>query len=237
VVDPFAESHDLEENSNPQMIKAVAAWRRIARVTRCAILLLHHVRKGVASDMDAARGAKAVTDSARVGLLLATMSEAEADEFGISHEDRFAYVRLDDAKSNMSRRAAVARWYELETVELHNCTETYPSGDRVAAVTRWLPPSAFGDLTVQQCNEALDAIERGVRDGVRYGPRRSGGTKRWVGQVLVNMFDVTEKRAGPIISTWLKNGVIEVRIYEDKETRKPREGIFVVDARRPGLNV
>jgi hypothetical protein len=237
VIDPFAESHDLEENSNPQMVQAAAAWRRIARATNCAILLLHHVRKGVASDMDAARGAKALTDSARVGILLSTMTADEAEEFGIPVEDRAIYVRLDDAKSNMARKAATARWFELETIELGNATDAYPSGDRVAAVSRWQPPSVMGELTIQQCNDALDEIARGPGDGVRYGHGRSGNTTRWVGQVLIDLFAVSDKRATSIINSWIRNGVLEVRSYTDKAQRKDRSGLFVVDAKRPGVKV
>lgn len=77
-VDPFAESHTLEENSNPQMVKAAAAWRQVARDGNCAVLLTHHVRKGAVADIESARGAKALTDSARVGLLLSSMSADEA---------------------------------------------------------------------------------------------------------------------------------------------------------------
>jgi hypothetical protein len=233
-VDPCAESHELEENSNPQMIKAAAAWRRIARATGCGIVLLHHVRKGIASDIDAARGAKALTDSARVGLILSAMTEAEAEEFDIPVEDRTAYVRLDDAKSNMARRAGIARWFELETIELHNATMTYPAGDRVAAIRLWKPPSAMGDLTIFQCNEALDTIDRGPREGVRFTQSRSGKTTRWAGQVLIDQFGVSERRAASIIGTWVKNGVLEVRDYEDAEQRKSRSGVFANPVKRPG---
>ena len=55
VVDPFAESHTLEENSNPQMVQATAAWREVARKTGCSILLVHHVRKGGNGDSNSSR--------------------------------------------------------------------------------------------------------------------------------------------------------------------------------------
>jgi hypothetical protein len=236
IVDPFAESHELEENSNNQMIKAAAAWRRIARATGCAILLLHHVRKGAASDIDAARGAKALTDSARVGLLLAAMTEEEAVGFDLPPEDRTSYVRLDDAKSNMAKRAGAARWFELQTVELHNGTKAYPAGDRVAAITLWRPPSTMGELTLAQCNEALDFIDQGPRDGVRYAPSRAGKSGRWAGQVLVDLFAVSEHRAASIIASWIKEGVLEARNYDDPEQRKPRSGVFVNAVKRPGTH-
>jgi hypothetical protein len=234
ICDPFAESHELEENSNQQMIKAAAAWRRIARATGCAILLLHHVRKGVASDIDAARGAKALTDSARVGLLMAAMTEVEAEGFDIAVEERTRYVRLDDAKANMARRAGVARWFQLQTIELCNNTPAYPAGDRVAAIALWKPPSAFGELTILQCNEALDAIGRGPRQGVLFTQTNTNKTNRWAGQVLVDLFGISVKRAATIVAAWIKNGALEVREYDDSEQRKPRQGLFVVEVKRPG---
>ncbi|MDQ2763975.1 MAG: helicase RepA family protein, partial [Pseudomonadota bacterium] len=111
IVDPFAESHTLEENSNPQMVAATAAWRRVARRTGCSILLVHHVRKGGGGDIESARGAKALTDSARVGLVMSTMSPEEAEALGIAEEDRLRYVRMDDAKANLAPRAGAAKWF------------------------------------------------------------------------------------------------------------------------------
>lgn len=235
VVDPFAESHGLDENSNPQMIRAAAAWRRIARLTGCAILLIHHVRKGLVTDIDSARGAKALTDSARVGLLMAPMTTEEAQEFDVSLEDRTGYVRLDDAKANMSKKAGVARWFQLETIDIGNQTPAYPSGDRVAAIARWNPPSVMGELTIVQCCQALDLIDKGPRDGVRYTTHASAkGKQRWGGQVLIDLFGVSEQRAGNIVLAWIKNGVLEARDYDDTEQRKARSGLFAVAAKRPG---
>jgi hypothetical protein len=237
VVDPFAESHALEENSNSEMIKAAAAWRRIARGTGCAILLIHHVRKGAVTDIDAARGAKALTDSARVGLLLSAMTSEEATEFDVPDDERTRYVRLDDAKANMARKAGVARWFQLMTIELGNVTHQYPSGDRVAAIASWHPPSAMGNLTIFQCNQALDAIAKGPREGVFYTQSRVGKTTRWAGVVMIDLFGLTERRAGGVITTWVKSGVLEVRKYNDAEQRKECSGLFVVEARRPGTGV
>jgi hypothetical protein len=238
IVDPFAESHSLEENSNPQMIRATAEWRRIARSTQCAIFLIHHVRKGAATDIDAARGAKALTDSARVGLLLTGMTEEEAERFEISAEDRTSYVCLNDAKSNMARRSGVGAWFELETVSLGNCTPAYPNGDRVAAIVSWAPPTTFGDLTVVQCNRALDAIDAGPQPGSRYTRfRTSEDTSRWAGNVLIEQLSITDARAKTILAAWVKSGVIETRDYRDDGQRKDRKGLFVVDTKRPGARL
>lgn len=232
-VDPFAESHTLEENSNPQMIQAAAAWRRIARATNCAVLLVHHVRKGAVLDIDSARGAKGLTDSARVGLLLSSMGSDDGETLGIPAEQRSQYVRLDDAKTNMAPKATKARWFKLEREELHNFTPEYPSGDRVATMVPWEPPSVWTDTTAFDLNAALTEIDAGPEPGSFFRRTRNGGGSRWAGRVLVQMFGVNDAQAGQMISTWLRNGVLREEDYYDKSQRKSTAGLRVNDARRP----
>jgi hypothetical protein len=233
VCDPFAESHSLEENSNPHMVKAAAAWRRVARETGCAVLLVHHVRKGDATSIDAARGAKALTDSARVGLLLTTMSPADAEGFGIQPDDRHRYVRLDDAKRNMAP-AARALWFELCQVNLGNGEPGYPNGDNVAAIAAWQPPDMWKSASVPDLNAALDRIDAGLPNGARYTDSRRYPATRWAGQVLMDMFGCNEKQAGEMITQWLRNGVLERADYFDPSQRKERSGLSVNPLRRPG---
>jgi hypothetical protein len=233
VVDPFAESHSLEENSNPQMVKAAAAWRRISRATNCAIMLVHHVRKGAVSDIDSARGAKALTDSARVGLLMSSMNEDDGKELAIPPEDRWQYVRLDNAKANMAPRGSKATWLKLEQVELHNGTPDYPKGDKVAAMVSWDPPKVWEALTIEQCNEALDAIANGVGGGVRYTHSRRGrDASRWAGSILVRLFGLTDEEADKVIEMWVRNGVLIRDTYRDPVQRKDRMCVRV--GKRPG---
>lgn len=230
ICDPFAESHSLEENNNPQMVKAAAAWRRVARATDAAVLLVHHVRKGEASGIDAARGAKALTDSARVGLLLSPMSGDEGEQFGVGPEDRWQYVRLDDAKRNMAP-AAKARWFRLAQQPLGNGKGIYPNGDNVAAVAVWNPPEQTIAMSVAQLNEALDVIAQPPA-GWLYAPTRAGrDNSRWAGQVLVDL-GMGEKQASALISQWLKNGTLYRDTFTD-EYRNKRTGVRVNDHARP----
>jgi RecA-family ATPase len=105
VVDPFVSSHELDENNNPQMNVAARAWAEVAAFTESAVLLVHHTLKtdvsGQAADIEASRGAKALSDAARIGLTLTTMDADEAAGFGISSDERRRYVRLDDGKANL----------------------------------------------------------------------------------------------------------------------------------------
>lgn len=234
VCDPFAESHTLEENSNPQMIQAAAVWRRVARATNCAVLLVHHVRKGDATGIDAARGAKALSDSARVGLLMTTMSAAEAEQFGIQEDDRFSYVRLDDAKRNMAP-AAKASWFRLESVKLGNTFDpTYPNGDNVGAIVAWRPPDdELKTAPHQELNAALDVIRDGPSPGSLYRASRQGGGGNWVGNVLTDIFRTSEKEAKTMVNAWLKSGLLFEEEYYHPVWKRRVAGLRVNDSLRP----
>lgn len=235
VCDPFAESHTLEENSNPMMLKAAAAWRRVARRAGCAVLLVHHVRKGEVASIDSARGAKALTDSARVGLLMSPMSEAEADGFNIPVDERTQYVRLDDAKRNMAP-AGKAKWFRLEQIALGNTqiNPLYPKGDNVAAITPWIPPdNALQTAPTSELNTVLDVIKAGPSPGQMFTKSKRGDSKRWCGQVLCDAFDVSEKDAAKMIAAWFKSGLLFETEYWDAKYRKKSSGVAVSDEQRP----
>ena len=233
VCDPYAESHTLEENNNPQMVAAAAAWRRVARATMCSIMLVHHVRKGQALDIDAARGAKALTDSARVGLLLSPMSADDGEKLGIPKDRRRAYVRLDNAKANLAPRADAAKWFELVEENLGNGTEEYPNGDNVAAMVAWTPPSAFGDATSADLNRALDIIAEPPA-GWRYAPyRKSANLVRWAGTPIMECTGRDAEAAARIVKAWLKSGLLTIGTYTDGPQRKERDGVFVNETLRP----
>lgn len=233
-VDPFAESHTLEENSNPAMIKAAAAWRRVARKGNCAVALAHHVRKGPVDSIESARGAKALTDSARIGLLLSTMNEEDAGLLGIKPEDRLQYVRLDDAKANMSPRAPKAWWFRLTSVTLNNADETYPNGDTVGVIESWQPKTVWEAVTPDGIDTVLDRIEAGMPGGSRYTASQRGETDRWAGTLLMQALDITEGQAKTMLKSWLKSGCLFTEDYRDEQQRKDRVGLRVNATKRPG---
>jgi hypothetical protein len=209
--------------------------RRVARLGDCAVLLAHHVRKGTVDSIEAARGAKALTDSARVGLLLSTMNVEDAKALGVSSEERLQYARLDDAKANMAARAPKATWFHLDHVTLDNADEIYPNGDQVVVIEPWEPPNAWDSMSEPDCNVALDRIAAGLPGGLLYTDTRKGQTARWAGDVLVELFDITEDQAADVIKTWLKNGVLVQGTFSCAATHyKPVRGLKVNDTKRPG---
>jgi len=108
----------------------------------CAILIVHHTRKGrrgsdEAGEAEAVSGAAAIVNLARRALMPVTMTEAEAKEHGVLPSQRLSYFKLVDAKSNLAPLSADSPWYELVSEELPNQQPpTYLNGDRVQAVKR-----------------------------------------------------------------------------------------------------
>lgn len=237
IVDPFAESHSLEENSNPQMVQAAAAWRRVARRTKCAILLVHHVRKGPTDTIDSARGAKALTDSARIGLLLAPMTEQDAADLGVPEAERTSYVRLSDAKANMAPRASKARWFKHCRINLGNARSNYPNGDWVGAVEVWEPPSLWEKVPQTDSDIVLDRIAAGLPGGSRFTDSKRHPGTRWAGKVLVEVCGLNETQAATVLKTWISNGVLVQEEYYDAGQRKKLLGLTVNDAKRPGVGL
>ena len=237
VVDPFVKSHALDENSNPHMDAAATAWAEVAEATGAAVLLVHHVRKlgpGAVADVEATRGAKALTDAARSAAMLSAMNAEDGERLGIPPAERWRHLRLDDAKANLAPRAEAARWYRLESVALGNATALYPHGDTVAAVAPWQPSSPFAGLTPDDCNRALDAIAAGPGEGQCFSPQRGGfgGNDRWVGRVLMRE-GLTEAQAARVVSAWLRSGLLSECDYRDPVHRKTRRGVRVTDTKRP----
>ncbi len=163
ILDPMAELHEADENSNGELRHFVAALRALAVEHKIAILLVHHTRKGAVNpgDMDASRGASALIGAVRAAWTMTTMSESDADNFNIPKDRRSYFVRLDDAKANYSPFGA-PRWYEKTVVQIDN-------GEMVPALIPWKAPAPRA-ASVEDCARMLAEIEVGVK-GEPYSPR------------------------------------------------------------------
>jgi hypothetical protein len=127
VVDPFVETHEVNENSNEQIKIVAAMFREVARATNCAVLLVHHTAKppqgtsdGHAGNMNTARGASALVGVARVVQTLFAMSDKDADRYDVPPTERHLYLRLDDAKANLGLLNPNPSWFRRVGVEIAN---------------------------------------------------------------------------------------------------------------------
>lgn len=130
IADPFVETHELEENSNQQIKVVSQMFRNIARKADCSVLLVHHTSKpqkgssdGYAGDMNTARGASSMIGVARIVNTFHGMSKKDAERYGVPENERHLYVRLDDAKANLSLVSPDAQWFKRVGVQIQNGEE------------------------------------------------------------------------------------------------------------------
>ncbi len=241
--DPLAAMHDLPENDNAAMNFLMDLLRQIADRTGAAIVLTHHTSKAAAQDMDAAgagavRGASAVVDGSRVTRTLVRMTPKEAARFGVPEDKRRSFLRIEDAKVNLSP-AGSARWVRTESVPLGNGADYWPKGDFVGVAEPWTPPTAQSG-TVADLARVQAALMASPRP-----PRADPRSPEWVGWLVgtVMGLDVgspsTPKedrtpaqvanlaRVRAIVAEWVRSGGLVEREEPDPDTRKKRGFVFV----------
>jgi hypothetical protein len=218
IIDPFVKSHRLEENRNDQVDFAATLWSQVADAAGCAILLVHHFRKGgIAGDADAFRGASALVDAARAAVALSVMSEREAESFKVPADQRRFHVRADNAKLNLAPPPDRAVWLQLRSVDL-------PNGDRVQAVQRWEPPTAWEGLSGAALLEVLREIDAAPDDDLWCVRKQAGD--RWAGKLLTRLGDRSEQQAGSVLTSWEQSGLLRQVTFTNKN-RKERQGYRV----------
>ena len=224
IVDPFVETHEVNENDNAQ-IKAVATfWRELAHRMNCAVVLVHHSGKPPAAapdawvgSMSASRGASALAGVARIMRTLFGMSNRDAAKLGVEEEDRHRWVRLDDAKANLSLAAANAKWFRRESVTIAN-------GDEVGVLVPGDPKPPEDAKPDEEAEAAVIAeIDRAWRVGEPYGVRSQ--SKRYFGKLLPGRLGRAANAVRTTVLALLDRGVIEDAVYD---TRDKARGLRVV---------
>lgn len=213
VVDPFVQSHSAEENRNEEMNLVMALWGRVAHRADCSIWLVHHFRKGgKGGDAESIRGAGAIQGAARSMFTVSAMTPEEANKLGINPDERWQYIRHDNAKQNMAPPAGHATWFKLASVSLNNGTEDYPEGDFVQAVEAWQPPSPWDGLPWTMIERILRKIDQGPSEGEFYAFGKQS-KDRWAGRVLMDDACMTDGQAMTVLKAWKDNGVLEEGQY------------------------
>jgi hypothetical protein len=242
IVDPFVNSHELNENDNKDANFAMTEYARIANETGCLIILVHHVRKGGSggSDVDDVRGAGAMTDAARGGVYtLVTMTEDEGKKlFGEEQAERHKlFFRVAEVKVNAAPPTLKTTWYELVEVPLGNKSDAYPNGDKVQAVQLWQAPALFDGLNAAEIKSIFDKIDnaRSTEGEAPYSADQRS-KERWIGKLIMaeTNGEIGQLRAKGIVAKWLNSGALKEFDYKDDSGRwKKGVGVGI----RPGTVV
>lgn len=121
ILDPLVKLHQCDESDNAEMDAVMEAITDIAHGSNAAMLVLHHTTKismkqeDRIGNADIARGASAIVNAARVAFTMLNATSQDAQDYGFDDEERHRWVRLDDAKMNMSLANKVATWFHKET--------------------------------------------------------------------------------------------------------------------------
>lgn len=229
-LDPFVQTHYVEESSNEQISRAMVQIRSVVSSDYpAAVHIVHHNRKPQggnshqAGDMSSARGASSMGGEAHFFFTLTDMGEQESEKLNIPEEDRILYLRLDDAKRKMAP-ASGARWFER-----HGVMMPYGKfGEEVGV----LIPKEFEELnvkiTLDAAKEILQSIDKAWRDGSPYSDAPQSGS-RFVVNAIIREFQMTRQRGRLLIRDWLTNGILQSQVYD---TKTKSRGLRVV--RWPG---
>jgi hypothetical protein len=227
IVDPFVTTHAVPENDNTKIAAVAKQWAQIADDCRCAVQIVHHVRKGDGRELtvEDARGAGSLVNAARAVRVLNPMSLDEATNSGVTRADRFQYFRVTNGKSNLTPRSEHSDWRRLVSQAMDNGEGGIGRPqDHVGVVTRWEWPTA-ASMVEGLPEGALDAIKARIRGG-EY--RESAQANDWAGHVVAEILGIEvedkaeKKRVKSMLEAWIKSGHFEVVTRTDahRDVRK-----------------
>jgi hypothetical protein len=226
IIDPFVSCHEVFENDNTAIDMIAKEWSRVAEIASCAVHLVHHTRKapaGTEITAESSRGAKALTDAARVARALNQMTEEEGANAGV--ENHRLFFRAFNDKANLAPPVTASDWFRLASVFLENGPA---GGDSVGVVTRWDWPDPLSGVTASDFDKVAVVIRSSDwRKDVR--------SSSWVGKAVAKALGLdAEDKADKakimgLLKVWLSAGSLKVVDGFD-EQRRPREFVQVCDA-------
>jgi|GEM_PF-5714257 len=225
IVDPFIETFMGNENDNNIVAQVMKKWRDdIAKDCNCGILLITHTRKGAKEspgDQDITRGAGALVASARNMFTLLSMTKNDAEEFGIADDERHKFVRLDDAKQNLSERSdGKGRWFRKHSYSLNNGTENQ-AGDSVGVLRPVYLKKQDGLPDADTCKEILKEVDEAWKEGkpFTYAPQAKA-SGRYAFSYFADKYNRKEYALRDLFERWARNNIIDFVVYDTRSGAK-----------------
>ena len=130
--DPIGDLHEVDENDPSHMNAVIRVLKRVARQANVACMIMTHSTKGGTHEdrvgnMDILRGSSATVYKARMAFTLMGMSESDAENYGVQPAELGHWVRMDDAKMNLSLKGEQMLWFKRQGVKI-------ASGDMVGVL-------------------------------------------------------------------------------------------------------
>ena len=221
ILDPFVQMHYVEESSNEQISRTMVQIRSAATSDeyKAAIHLVHHTRKAPpgsstqAGDMMAARGASSMGGEAHFFFTLTDMSDDDGEKLNITEEERYNFIRLDDAKGKMGPKGKV-RWFQR-----HGVMMPYGLvGEEIGILVPRDKDDLGKKLTSFTVTEVLTTIDRAWAAKAPYSDKYN--SSRYVLTVIMEGCGITKSAAGKLLEDWLINGILAVKEYDSHSKSK-----------------
>ncbi len=220
-IDPFVAAHSLSsENDNVGINAIVAEIRRVADETKCAIGLVHHIRKGNGEDasIDSVRGAGSLIGAARAARVVNRMSPDDAARLGIDETEARSIFRVDDGKANLAPPAAAAVYRKMHGVQIEN-------GEWIGVTIDFKLPDAFDGIGAKDAKRIQQIVAEAHSNGEPL--KESSQSPNWVGVAVANMLDIDisdkkgRSKVGAIVRTWLRTNVLTTeKVFDKKKGRE-----------------
>mgnify|MGYP000926007253 CR=1 FL=1 len=221
IVDPFIATHAVQGNDNDAIGKIVrGVWGRIAKDANCAVMLVHHTRKGAPGQtdyrVDDSLGAGAMIAACRYARVLNKMSPDEAPKLGVAPSDAWGYFRVDSGKANLAPLGA-AVWRHLKSVPLNNGSFEEDDGDRIGVAVAWEPPDLSTTSGEEWKRIAARLGDRPWRKDVR--------AEDWVGAAFADALglDLDNAEAKAEVKAKVKAALAAGRLIEESVTERGKE--------------
>jgi hypothetical protein len=179
--------------------KVAQGLQLICSKTKTSMCLVHHTSKSGgknAGDQNASRGASSLVAAVRIAHTLMDIQPEEAKRLKIADEKVKWFVRLNDAKANMSPPNAGIRYFERVSVEL-------PSGDNVGVVTPYTKvtePIAQVFENSNLINAVFEAWRKPVTvnklAGILHRDHKALGSKSTIYRALLKNFEKGQEYDG-----------------------------------------
>jgi len=219
-------------NDNSSMSLVIRALKGLAIKFDCAILIVHHTRKGgEAGSAEAISGAASIVNLSRRAIMPVGITKDEAVQLGVSSDERWRYFKLIDAKTNLAPRGIDPPIYRLHSIELPNREPPiYPLGDNVQAVVRVQLPvqnSATHQAEKEKIRQAIvDLVDRGKEiDGKLYPYSPSPAGAKNERELLQDAMNAVQAATAP--KQW-SAGALEV-VTKDAISNLQTQQILVPD--------
>jgi len=133
IMDTLSRSHELEENSNPEMAFLLKIFERAATSSNCAFLYIHHFSKGGGTNddqgaADNSRGASVLTSNCRWQLNVGTLRMDKGKALGFDRLDTKSWVCTESAKVSYGANGG-QNWYWRGEGGVLNHEPDGPNGD------------------------------------------------------------------------------------------------------------